>query len=220
MILTCPHCATRYQVDPAKLGVDGRVVRCGTCRHSWHQSPSAGEDRRFVPIPKAIEPRPALQASRPPDGPLREGTRAGGGLGWLLLLVALVASMAAGYVERERVVELWPPALKLYRLAGLMPAPAGEGLLVRNVTTRRSLENGVQILTVEGEVVNQSQDARSVPPLVATLSDSQHRDVQHWSFLLGEPKLLPGEHVPFASHVASPSTDATDLTIAFGAVAK
>ena len=37
MILTCPQCATRYQVDGAKFPGAGRNVRCAKCGHVWHQ---------------------------------------------------------------------------------------------------------------------------------------------------------------------------------------
>jgi predicted Zn finger-like uncharacterized protein len=37
MILTCPACATRYEVDGAKFPAQGRTVRCAKCGHSWHQ---------------------------------------------------------------------------------------------------------------------------------------------------------------------------------------
>ncbi|HLJ63127.1 MAG TPA: zinc-ribbon domain-containing protein, partial [Stellaceae bacterium] len=41
MILTCPHCSTRYQIDPNLLGAGGRAVRCASCGHTWHQAPLA-----------------------------------------------------------------------------------------------------------------------------------------------------------------------------------
>lgn len=35
MIISCPSCETRYQIDPASLGDEGRNVRCSSCGHRW-----------------------------------------------------------------------------------------------------------------------------------------------------------------------------------------
>lgn len=40
MIVSCPSCATNYQVDERALGPNGRMVRCAQCSHTWHQMPS------------------------------------------------------------------------------------------------------------------------------------------------------------------------------------
>ena len=39
MIISCPKCGARFQVDPDKLGAEGRQVRCGKCGDKWHQAP-------------------------------------------------------------------------------------------------------------------------------------------------------------------------------------
>ncbi len=44
MIITCPDCATRYDVDDDRFQPKGRSVRCTDCGESW-----------FVPAPEAIE---------------------------------------------------------------------------------------------------------------------------------------------------------------------
>ena len=40
MIITCPNCLTRYDVDPVAIG-DGKSTRCSNCGHSWFQQPVA-----------------------------------------------------------------------------------------------------------------------------------------------------------------------------------
>jgi predicted Zn finger-like uncharacterized protein len=38
MILTCPACQTRYEVDASKFPPQGRNVRCARCGEVWHQA--------------------------------------------------------------------------------------------------------------------------------------------------------------------------------------
>jgi predicted Zn finger-like uncharacterized protein len=41
MILTCPACDTKYVVKDGAIPPGGRLVRCASCKHSWHQDPDA-----------------------------------------------------------------------------------------------------------------------------------------------------------------------------------
>lgn len=41
MLIVCPSCASQYELDAAKLGPEGRKVRCATCKASWHVEPTA-----------------------------------------------------------------------------------------------------------------------------------------------------------------------------------
>jgi predicted Zn finger-like uncharacterized protein len=54
MLLTCPSCETRYQVDEAAIDrAAGRQVRCANCGYLWHFAPSLEE---HVPAPTAAGP--------------------------------------------------------------------------------------------------------------------------------------------------------------------
>lgn len=47
MIITCPDCTTRYDVDDERFSPNGRSVRCSSCGESW-----------FVPAPELIDVEP------------------------------------------------------------------------------------------------------------------------------------------------------------------
>ena len=53
MIITCPNCATHYNIQPALLG-DGCHTRCFNCGYSWFQGPVVS------PPPPPMVPRPVL----------------------------------------------------------------------------------------------------------------------------------------------------------------
>jgi predicted Zn finger-like uncharacterized protein len=41
MLITCPNCATSYDVSAASLGAEGRSVRCVRCQEVWFATPTA-----------------------------------------------------------------------------------------------------------------------------------------------------------------------------------
>ncbi len=54
MIITCPDCSTRYDVDDERFSPDGRSVRCSSCGESW-----------FVPAPELLDVKPLEDGDKP-----------------------------------------------------------------------------------------------------------------------------------------------------------
>ena len=52
MILTCPQCQSQYNLDPGKLGANGKTVRCISCSHTWLQSAEPQQQ----PVPDSPPP--------------------------------------------------------------------------------------------------------------------------------------------------------------------
>ena len=68
MILTCPECATRYEIDSAKFPAAGRKVRCKKCGHVWFQAGESGAVDQ-PPAPSEPPPAPAIVEEPPRPAP-------------------------------------------------------------------------------------------------------------------------------------------------------
>ena len=59
MIITCPNCKKKFQIDPALVPEKGRDLQCGSCNHAWFyktenesEAPLALNENTFVNIDK------------------------------------------------------------------------------------------------------------------------------------------------------------------------
>ena len=68
MRLTCPSCASEYDVDAAAIGDLGRMVRCANCEAEWFQAPAAS-DMAAAPPPPAPTVTPDLPPAPEPAMP-------------------------------------------------------------------------------------------------------------------------------------------------------
>jgi predicted Zn finger-like uncharacterized protein len=219
MIVTCPVCSTRYLVDPGALGSGGRLVRCASCAHTWHQEPAEDAPRRVdldLPPP---EPPPVLEAPLRSTGrvqlPAVQPTRRRLSLvGWAAYIIVLAGIVAVGlWWTRERVVGRWPAAAHYYQMFGIPVETAQGSFDFHNVTPSRDTENGLPTLVIQGEVVNVSRVARQVPKLKVTLLDSNSHELQSWDFTVSDDRLLPGASVPFRTSIAQPNEAATMIKV-------
>ena len=56
MIITCPHCQTKYQVTYEAIGSVGRKVQCAHCHKAWTQEAS------HAPAPRTGRDAARMQA--------------------------------------------------------------------------------------------------------------------------------------------------------------
>jgi len=204
MILTCSKCATRYHVDPAGLGPEGRVVRCAGCGHRWTAKPPADAPKPLDPTP------PAPTVRRSVTAPRRSSPRV---VAWLVAgLVVLVAASAV--VGRNEVVARFPASAEVYEALGL-PVVMRLGLEFDQVTSERLVEGGVSVLVVEGEIVNQSKQAQSVPPIRVILLDDGGRQLQGETFSSKDASLGAGAKTTFTGRLVNPPNQARNFSITF-----
>lgn len=207
MILTCSKCATRYHVDPASLGAEGRTVRCAGCGHRWTAKPPAD-------APKVLElktPGPAAWRA----ASAASGSKSPSVVSWVVAaLVVLV--LAGALIGRNEIVTSFPESAPIYRALGLSLADQ-PGLEFGQLKPYRVVEGGVAVLVIEGEIVNQSKELRQVPPIHVILLDEGGRQLQGETFSSKDAALDAGGKTTFSGRLVNPPSQARNYSITFAA---
>jgi hypothetical protein len=128
----------------------------------------------------------------------------------ILTLVALNL-MLIGW--RSDVVRWLPQTASLYAAIGL---PVNlRGLVFANVTTERETNDGVEVLVVQGTIVNAFKRPVEVPRLRFSVRYQSGYEVYSWTALPNRNVLLPGETLPFSSRLASPPREGDRVEVRF-----
>jgi predicted Zn finger-like uncharacterized protein len=244
MLLTCPSCETRYQVDEAAIDrAAGRQVRCANCGYLWHFAPSLEEH-----APQSATARPTAGSARPPAGSTTAAAQAM--MADAGVLEADPASPFAtpldlGSAAAPAVGRMGPGLRGLLQLGAVLIVAAVivVPILARNTVVESWPEsakvyNAVGLNTpapgsgldlkvtplrsegafvVTGEITNATSRPLSVPPLRVALRDPTQREVE---FQIVDPPvetLAPGASAWFKTVFEHPSIAATDVVATFGA---
>jgi predicted Zn finger-like uncharacterized protein len=232
MILTCPDCATSYFVDDAKIGPQGRAVRCAGCGSRWTATADAELELTQTPGPAlaASAPEPPPLEIDAPLGQLRadhlakvfrartESRRsireaAAAGAVWAMMGACVIALVGAGVVFKVDVVRLWPRAASAYAMAGL-PVNA-TGLEFEGIAAHPSLQDGHAALVVSGKIRNVEDRTIAAPPLRIGLLDKAGKSV---GAKVSDPEnaaIPPGETRHFVVSLLDPPAAAQHVEISF-----
>ena len=128
-------------------------------------------------------------------------------------LCALVLVLFCLVAARQQVVRFLPQTASLYARIGL---PVNlRGLAFANIKTAREMQDGVPVLTVEGEIVGTTGRHTEVPRLRIAVTDGSGNEIYAWTARPPRTLLPPGETLPFRSRLASPPSEASGISVRF-----
>jgi predicted Zn finger-like uncharacterized protein len=128
-------------------------------------------------------------------------------------ILALIITNAILVGWRNDVVRILPQTASFYAMLGL---PVNlRGLAFDGIATTTEQHEGVPILVVEGNVVNNTRKIVDVPRLKFVVRNSANEEVYSWTAVAPRATLPPGEAVAFRSRLASPPTDGRDVLVRF-----
>lgn len=234
MILTCPSCGARFRVDPAKLGPQGRRVRCSACGHRWLVRAEGAATEPAAPVPPAgggvavAPPSLSLVATggegagagdAPPPlagAPALGQPPSGRGMaiaGWLVVVLILLG-LAGLVVGRNEVASAFPAMAAAYERLGL-PVSARLGLEFKNLASRRVQEQGLTVFVVEGEVHNLSGTERPVPAIRVAILDGERNELDQAVFKAEAASLAAGAVTRFEARIVDPPVAAKTFRVSF-----
>jgi predicted Zn finger-like uncharacterized protein len=132
---------------------------------------------------------------------------------WTSAVLSLVAINLMLIGWRSNVVRWLPQTASLYAAIGL---PVNlRGLVFANVTTERETHDGVEVLLVQGSIVNEFKRAAEVPRLRFSVRYQGGYEVYSWTALPNRGVLAPGESLSFSSRLASPPREGDRVEVRF-----
>jgi len=132
---------------------------------------------------------------------------------WTAVILVLFAFNVALIGARSEVVRYLPQTASLFAAIGL---PVNlRHLKFDKVKITKEAQDGVNILIIEGVIVNTAGKPTEVPRLRFAARDATGQDVYTWTALPRRSLLGPNESMEFQSRLAAPPADATDVMVRF-----
>ena len=230
MIVSCPSCATEYDL-PNAAGTDATVMRCGACGHGWIEahatdvsdlvpvaaepvSPVVAEDDAEARV--LAEARKIARAARMAEQKAKAARehRNTQLRGWAGLAAGICLVLGGMVTFPERIVQAAPAAAKIYSLAGKQVNIYG--LNISAVEQQYMLVNGQPVLGLRGQIANITEEDRRVPPLRFILKDRDGNQLHAWTLnSVGKGPIGAGVVSTFVTRLAAPPEGVDSVEIRF-----
>jgi predicted Zn finger-like uncharacterized protein len=215
MQLTCPNCATTYDVPDNAIGPNGRKIRCRACETSWHEPP------RGIPLtpPPPLQPLPGATlvavAAEPAEeavsevqeqAPVRRRRRGP----WLLLALTVVV-VALGVAAAVLAFGSRQVASRL----GLAQDRVPLGIAITREPDWRQIAGGSQLFAISGRIWNPTSEEQPVPDIRAELKDKQGHRVYSWTITRPVSRLGPGQQISFDGAAVDVPAASSNVSVSF-----
>ena len=219
MLIVCPNCSRSYLVRAAQVQHAERLVRCSMCKMAWRieTHPQQGaESFHGVSEPLSQDDFAASPPLTPefktrPEPKLRQKRSISRFVAMGAATVALASfTFWVGNSKLDGIV-----ARALGWIDAVLPSSSVSELSFSNLKTTILSENGETALMVEGEILSDSTQEKTLPQIECTMRDGTESVIFQWMVSAQVATIVKGEPVPFKARLASPPRDGKDIMIRF-----
>ena len=199
MIIICEKCNSQYGISPKAIGENGREVKCSSCGHTWHQMPIYKQVDGSV-IEEAIDMAKEIpQGANLPSIKVKKAGKLMKASFTVLFLAAIISGLLANH-----------------SFAKFLGMEDTSGILFQEFKVQKKrVENKLEFKLI-GTVVNDADEIRRMPHLVATIVSKSGLPMDTIEFDPPQELLLPGELVPFEKDIPGISGNAENIVLDMG----
>jgi predicted Zn finger-like uncharacterized protein len=223
-VVRCARCShTWRQTPPDETAPAAPVAAAPAAAATAAAAPPRSPQAARSPEPAAAEPQPGQRAPAPTrEERIQLPAIARRKRNWEPVLASAAAAViliaglaAAAIIERDRIARLYPTTADVFARIGFPVSDIGIGLDVRANKPVLDMANGLPTLVIDGNVVNVSSVARTVPKLTVMLLDQSDHDLQDVTVAPSTARLLPGESASFKTSITQPPEAAHHVVVVF-----
>lgn len=223
MRITCPNCASGYDVPDDAIGPAGRKVRCRACGTSWVETPAP----RLMPLPAertpepVTPPSPAVLPTTPVfadaaavDPALTQTAAARPSRSFRGPLVALGLVLLALLLGGAIALIAFGPNQVATGL-GLSEKRVPLGIAITKQPDWRMIAGGSELFAVSGRIWNPTSVDQPVPDIRAELKDTAGKTVYAWTITRPQPRLGPGKSIDFDAAAVDVPRSSARIAVSF-----
>jgi predicted Zn finger-like uncharacterized protein len=245
MRIKCPDCFAQFDVPDSAIKVNGRKLRCGQCKHQWHQLPIIENTLNDLTVDndgtieanhleileditvnnnETIETgllNSVVEFQSPPIPQKKDlektniQQKRSFSFSLIIPMVITIIMFTGVFFARNIIVAYSPATSIFFDTLGLHVPVTGESLIIKNVGVWREKKGSIEILAVKGEVFNSSETIQSVPIIKGTEIDVTGRVLATDSFIPDAATLLPKETIKFEYQTPFPDEKTVSVIITF-----
>ena len=175
MLITCEKCQAVYSLSEKIIGINGRMVKCAKCDHTWMAKPQESVEGKKDEhlIHTRSQEKPELNITKEtiteeenhnkPKKITKEGN-----LLKLLSLLLMIAIIFVSLIAFHNYLSKFPPLRQVYEKFGIFD---NNGLILSDFNYQIIDEN----LIITGKLTNKSGIKKSIPDLRYIILDSQRK---------------------------------------------
>jgi predicted Zn finger-like uncharacterized protein len=230
MIISCEKCATKYNVNSAFIGLDGRKVKCTACKYIWHAVlPQEEQEKLKNEQPSQQNPVNSINSSEkvtPEKDQVLKQTKSSSFMPaiidrqvplWLKVapVTILLLSLAIYLVfYSHHLLKIVPQSAGVYRYFGVYNT---EGLILQDIALHKLANEGEYFdILIKGKIVNHSLEERHMPGLRLSILDEEGKNIVSSISNPDDSILTPGEEFVINNKITNLDKQAKYLAIDIG----